>query len=185
MTSSKTTETITQPVAPVATMSTTTFINDNNPLGIHITDLQDNAKHSFAEQDEAITAAMDTTLPSNSTQQSEPLPENRNSSAAEGFESAKGTEKLELSNHSGNKISSHPEEPLNSVMEDDGPKIEQDPNGKEMIDPSPEINTHSNVEPTTQLIQKQSQSPANKPLDTLPVCDISSALPGNDQNTFF
>ncbi|KAA8571617.1 hypothetical protein MFRU_016g01180 [Monilinia fructicola] len=182
MTSSKTAETVTQPVAPVATMSTTTFSTDNNPLSTHMNDPQDNAKLFFPEQDKSITAAMDTTLPSNSTQQLAPLPENTNPSAAKGFDSAKETEKPELSNHSDIKVSPHPEEPIDSVMEDYHPKIEQDSNGKEAVDPNPEINTHSNVEPTTQLIQKHSQSPPNRPLDTVPLCDQSNVLPGTDQS---
>ncbi|KAI9643407.1 hypothetical protein NHQ30_008026 [Ciborinia camelliae] len=183
MTSSQTAETVMQPIAPVATMSTTTFASDNGPLGAHATVIQDNTESGVAEQDMSTTATMHTTLPSNSTQPMGPLPENRKlSPTRDQFEAAKEAERSELTSLPDYKMPSQPEEKLDSAMEISNPNTENGLNREEpMNDWPPEMNKHSREEPINQLIQKHSQSPPNKPLDSLPFCDTSNAPAGADQ----
>ncbi|KAJ8059861.1 hypothetical protein OCU04_011491 [Sclerotinia nivalis] len=184
MTSSQTAETVTQPIAPVATMSTTNFaLNledksdmykdlDKINLNTHALDSHDNIKSCFAEQDKSATTTMDTTLPSTSIQPMDTLPENIcPSPPKEAVDAAKEMEKPELASLE-NEIPSLPKAPIDSAMEICDAEIEEHSHEKESAESKPEVDGHLGEEPTAQPTQKQSQSPPNKSFDSFPPCNM-------------
>lgn len=185
MTSSQTAEAVSQPIAPVATMSTTNFALDfdksdmyKNPdkfnLNTHPLDFHDNIGSYSAEQDKSATTTMDTTLPSISIQPMDILPENISPSPSkEAVDAAKEMEKPELEPLE-NEIPSLPKAPIDSAMEICDVKIEEHPHEKESAEPQPKVDGHVGEEPTAQPTQKQSQSPPNKSIDSFPPSNMSN-----------